>query len=271
MAMENYDLADYQAAAGLLVQALDKAREAKMDKEILVARTHLLLGSVYINGMGDEARAVQEFVRALEIAPGITLEPLVDTAEARAALKKADIVLHPVVTCSNMRGIDHQQVTRADSGVALEIAFKVGAEVRSYKPTAELNYQIDEGTFTALEMTPRGDCEYAVQIPAESVSGESIQYYLSMKKPDGKTIAMRGNPRSPFLINVVQTERSPTVEVVEAKEEVPDELGFGSSKPKPRGAGCAGCAAGAATGNAAGTGLLVLLAGALVVSRRRRC
>jgi hypothetical protein len=267
LAMENYDLADYASARDQLLSAIAKAREGKLEKELLNARSHLMLGAIYIIGGGDQAKALEHFKIALEIAPAMQPEPPLDTEAVKAALARADAELNPVITCQTLRGIDHQQVAQADEGQSVKIVFRAGPELR--KGTAHLSYRTQEARdFVELDMSPQGDCEYTGEIPAEAVSGTTVHYFVSMKKDDGRYIAMRGNHKSPYPINVVEAVELLPDPAKETKDEVPDELGLGG-KPKPRGAGCAGCGV---AGNGPGSRGLALLALACTawLTRRRR-
>lgn len=241
LATENYDLADFAGARDQLLAAIEKAKQGNLEKDVLNARTHLMLGAIYLIGGNDEAKAIEHFKVALEIAPAIEPEPPLDTKAVKAALAKADAELHPVITCETLRGIDHQPVAQADQGLPVFVVFKAGPELR--QGTAHLSYRTqDVADYVELDMKPRGECEYFGKIPAEAVQGTTVHYFVAMKKDDGRYIAMRGNAKSPYPINVEKTAKSPPDPKAETKDEVPNELNLGG--PPKRGAGCAGCSAG---------------------------
>ncbi len=265
LAMENYDLGDYKAARDQLLSALDIAKKGKLEKEMVTAKTHLLLAGIYMLGFRDEAKAIEQYKGALTIAPGIKLEPPFDSEPLKKALAKADYELNPIITCDNLMGIEHKQVTRADEGLPVKVTFKAGPELR--EGTAHLSFRgNEEEEFTELDMKRAGKCGYIGRIPGTAVSGEMLHYFVSMKKKDGRLIAMRGNKKSPFPIMVVKSAKSPTTQNLEteAKDENPDEL-FGN---KHRGGTCAGCATG--LGTTGDLGLLALVVGTIAVFRRRK-
>lgn len=265
LAMENYDLADYASARDQLLSAVAKAREGNIEKELLNARTHLMLGAIYVLGAGDQAKAMEHFKIALTIAPAIQPEPPFDTEAVKAAMARADAELNPVITCETLRGIDHQQVAQVDEGQPVKVVFRAGPELR--KGTAHLSYRTEEARdFVDVDMSAQGDCEYVGEIPADAVSGTTLHYFVSMKKDDGRYIAMRGNQKSPYPINVIDVAEPLPDPTKETRDEVPDELNLG--KPKPRGAGCAGCGV-AGQGGPGGLALLVLVCAACLGRRRR--
>lgn len=267
LAVENYDLADYASARDELLAAIEKAKQGGLDKDLVNAKTHVMLGAIYLIGMRNEPKAMEHFKVALQIAPVIQAEPPLDTEAVKSALARADAEVHPVITCKNMRGIDHQQVAQADSGLPVKVMFKAGPELR--KGTAHLSYRTESATdFVEVDMAPQGECEYAGEIPADAVTGQVIHYFVAMKKDDGRYIAMRGNHKSPYPINVITTAKSPLEPEKTAREEVPDELLLG--QPKRRGAGCAGCAAGLGAQGGPGTLGLVLVAWIALGRRGRR-
>jgi hypothetical protein len=195
-------------------------------------------------------------------------EPPLDTDAVKAALARADAELNPVITCETLRGIDHQQVSQADEGKPVQIVFRAGPELR--KGTAHLSYRPQEARdFVEVNMSAQGDCEYAGEIPGDAVSGTTVHYFVSMKKDDGRYIAMRGNQKTPYPISVIEAVELLPDPAKETRDEVPDELSLG--KPKPRGAGCGGCSASAPDQGDRGLALLALACAAwFTLARRRR-
>ncbi|MEM9494251.1 MAG: tetratricopeptide repeat protein, partial [Myxococcota bacterium] len=196
LANENLDLGDYEGARDQLVAAVQKSETAGLDKELDTAKLHLLLGSVYANGLGDGANAAEQFKRALRIAPGLKLDPAQDTPAARAAYAKAERALSPAGECDTLRGIQHAPVSRAESGVDTEITARAERLLLA-DTTAFVNFQLDSGSFSRLPMERQGPCGFAATIPGAQILGESLQYYISIQHKDGKVWAMRGNPKSP--------------------------------------------------------------------------
>lgn len=262
LAREHCDIADYAGARAQLRAALEEAEAVNLEPHPLTARTHVMLGATYILGAGDRAKAIEHFKIALEMDPDVDVPAPLDTEQVKAALARADAELHPRVSCESLRGIDHNQVTRAHAGRAVEVVFKAGPELRS--GTAHLSFRPQEAPdFVEVPMSPRGECEYVGQIPADAVRGEVMHYFVSIRKDDGRYLAMRGTPESPYTIVVLEAASAPPGAASETEAEIPD--GLVSSTP-PRGAGCAGCAAGSE--NTGTWSLVFLLLGALVLGRR---
>lgn len=266
LVLENYDLGDYVGARDQLLAAIAKAEKAELGQELVNVKSHAMLAGVYLLGFRDEAKAIEHFKVVLKIAPGYELEKPFDTDPVKQAMAKADAIINPVITCENLRGIDHKQVLQAREGEPINIAFKGGVKLR--KGTAHVHYRAPRGSrYVELNLQARGKCEYAGEIPAEAVTGEQLYYFVSMKKKDdGRFIAMRGNAKSPYPIQIQRTAaKEPEVEA-KTRAEVPDELDF--SRPKPRGGGCAGCVAGTRDSDV-GSGLLGLAVLAFIGWRRR--
>lgn len=266
LVLENYDLGDYVGARDQLLSAITKAGKADLDDEMVNAKSHAMLAAVYLLGFRDEAKAIEHFKVVLTIAPGFELEKPFNSDAVKQVMAKADAILNPVITCDNLRGIDHKQVLQAKEGEPIAIAFKGGVKLRG--GTAHVHYRAPKGgQYVEQALQLRGQCEYIGQIPADVVAGEQLYYFVSMKKKnDGRFIAMRGNAKSPYPIQILRTAaKEPEVEA-KTRNEVPDELDFGRKTKK--GGGCAGCASGPTQGDC---GALLLLAGlGLLAVRRRR-
>lgn len=266
LVLENLDLADYAGARAQLEKAVAEAEAAGLAEEMVNAKSHAMLGGVYVIGFRDQAKAIEHFKKTLAIAPAYQLEPPLDTDAIKAALAKADAELNPVITCETLRGIDHKQVTQAKEGEPVTVTFKAGLELKS--GTAHIHYRAQNASqFKEAAMTPQGQCDYQGQIPGDEVTGELMYYFVSMRKDDGRFIAMRGNQKSPYPIQVQRA--APKVQELEAetRRENPDELLLGRRDKK--GGGCAGCAATGHPGQDSAWLVLAVL-GALTLGRRRR-
>lgn len=264
LVLENYDLGDYEGAKKQLLNAIVKAEQVGIDGDLVNAKSHAMLAGVYLLGFRDEPKAIEHFKVVLGIAPGYELQPPFHTEPVKRAMAKADAILNPVITCESLRGIDHKQISRADEGSPIAISFKAGPKLRN--GSAQVFYRTKTGReYAEVELRSRGQCEYAGEIPGTAVTGELMYYFVSMrKKDDGRFIAMRGNHKSPYPITVAKKVVKAKVLERQTKNEVPDELNFGTNN-KPKGGGCAGCAG----TSPSGFGATLLLFGGLALVRRR--
>ncbi|MEA2701070.1 MAG: hypothetical protein QOI66_5341 [Myxococcales bacterium] len=73
-ALDDYDLLEFDSAKRTLLEALVLGKKSGLDTHPVLARTYVHLGAVYITGYKDKQKALQSFVRALEIDPGITIQ-----------------------------------------------------------------------------------------------------------------------------------------------------------------------------------------------------
>ncbi|HXI57566.1 MAG TPA: tetratricopeptide repeat protein [Polyangia bacterium] len=73
-ALDDYDILEFDSAKRTLLEALILGKKSGLDTHPVLARTYVHLGAVYITGYKDRQKALQSFVRALEIDPGITIQ-----------------------------------------------------------------------------------------------------------------------------------------------------------------------------------------------------
>ena len=268
LVLENYDLGDYVGARDQLLAAIAKAEKAELAGELVNAKSHAMLAGIYLLGFRDKDQAIEHFKVVLQIAPGYELEAPFNTEPVKRAMAAADAILNPVITCENLLGIEHKQILQAKENQPIRVAFKGGVKLRG--GTAHVHYRTPKGAeYKEMDLAPQGKCEYVGEIPADAVTGEQLYYFVSMKKKDdGRFIAMRGNAKSPYPIQILRTVAKVAEVEAKTRNEVPDELDL--RRKSRRGGSCAGCAAGTGDGGA-GSGLLAFALAGLLLARRRRC
>jgi hypothetical protein len=88
-ALDDYDTLEWDAAKKTLLDALMAGKKAGLDNHPVMARTYVHLGAVYITGFRNREKAIQSFIRALEIDPGIQLSKGIATSEVNDAFAEA--------------------------------------------------------------------------------------------------------------------------------------------------------------------------------------
>ncbi len=88
-AMESYDILEFEAAKKSLLDALAAAKKGGLDSHPVTARTHIHLGVVYINGFKDRFKGFQQFIKAIQVQPTITLDKNLATAELKEVFESA--------------------------------------------------------------------------------------------------------------------------------------------------------------------------------------
>ena len=88
-ALDDYDTLEWETAKKTLLDALMAGKKAGLDNHPVMARTYVHLGAVYITGFRNREKAIQSFIRALEIDPGIQLSKGIATSEVNDAFDEA--------------------------------------------------------------------------------------------------------------------------------------------------------------------------------------
>ena len=88
-ALDDYDTLEWETAKKTLLDALMAGKKAGLDNHPVMARTYVHLGAVYITGFRNREKAIQSFIRALEIDPGIQLSKGIATSEVNDAFAEA--------------------------------------------------------------------------------------------------------------------------------------------------------------------------------------
>jgi hypothetical protein len=88
-ALEDYDTLEWDSAKRTLLDALMAGKRAGLDNHPVMARTYVHLGAVYITGFKNREKAIQSFVRALEIDASIALSKGISTSDVQNAFAEA--------------------------------------------------------------------------------------------------------------------------------------------------------------------------------------
>lgn len=88
-ALDDYDALEFESAKKTLTDAVALLRANGLDDQPIAAKTYANLGIVYINGLKDRARGVQQLANALRIKPDYKIDPAVATPELDEAFAAA--------------------------------------------------------------------------------------------------------------------------------------------------------------------------------------
>ena len=88
-ALDDYDTLEWESAKRTLLDALMAGKKAGLANHAIMARTYVHLGAVYVTGFKDRDKAIQSFIRALEIDPSIQLSRGIATQEVNGAFAEA--------------------------------------------------------------------------------------------------------------------------------------------------------------------------------------
>lgn len=224
-AMEHYAQLDVDGAKQSLETALARSIAAGAPAA-LIARTHLNLGIVYLGGMGDRARSLDELRQALRADPTITLDPLTSTPEiagmfmlARGSLAATPPAAPqgasqgtaapapapaPAPGPSLLRHTAaRQQLGQTPVPVYVEVApfLRVGAVELQYRGRGMQR-------FSKVRMRRLGN-GYAGYIPCMAVFQPRVDYVIQVLDADGRPVTSAGTQQQPIAVPVVTTRTAP--------------------------------------------------------------
>jgi hypothetical protein len=175
---------EFEKARELLKRALDLCHVAGLDGHPLAARTHIHMGVVIIEGFKIRPLGIQQFKRALEIAPDIAVTPQLSTPEIDDAFAEA----------RGDGGAAQPDATTADVEAAV-----AGDAAPSPSPRAPAPPAADERPRPAREvaappppLTPSPSPSAAPPAPAASPAG-GILYHTVSDARQGRAIRITVN------------------------------------------------------------------------------
>jgi tetratricopeptide (TPR) repeat protein len=214
-ALEDVDNLEWDDAKKKLLDALIIGKKAGLDNHPLMARTYVHLGFVYVAGFKNREKALQCFVRALEIQPDIKVTPTLAAAEVNdtfaEAARQARSVQRFAVPPSlpepdlparvNALECYYAETTRVDQAVPVRCAVASSLDVTK---VFVFYREPDKQRFTEAEMkrTPKG--WFAGRVPERVIYGTSLQLYFEGRLTTGKPIVRNGEADSPNVILIVK-------------------------------------------------------------------
>ncbi len=231
-AMEDYDSLEFDSARRTLTDCVAKLRATGQDQTPLAAKTYTHLGIVYVAGLHDKSRGQKQFEKALAIDPTLRLDPTLATPELqeswdavvaslprkkRQAAEQAAKQEAPVPTATASKNppeppssntepgsdaLRHTPVDDVPPGQRIAIYAHPNVPIARatlfYRAPGQERY-----SEVAMGRSRKIAGDIVGYIPADAVSGRSLQYYLETYGPAGGVIGKQGSPESPFVVSVV--------------------------------------------------------------------
>ncbi|MBA2539501.1 MAG: hypothetical protein H0V17_07700, partial [Deltaproteobacteria bacterium] len=215
VAMESYDLMDYDAAKKSLEKAIATATKAKLDKDPVSAKLHLYLGITTFAG-GDADGAKKAFIVAVKIDSKIQIEAAYKSPELTKLLEAArseaggSVGVGPGpgepsdgVDCASVKGLQFKEPDGGKGGTAQPIEVYLAADVSPAK--VSVMYRSEGATdFVEGKLAKSGSCKYTGSIPGTALKGAILHYYVAAFDANNRPItgAAAGNARTPNLLEI---------------------------------------------------------------------
>ena len=229
-ALAAYRSGQYQEARGFLLDAEMLAETNGLVNHELAARTYLHLGLVHLNGLKQRDKALQYFAQAMQIRPNIRLTRSLTRPNVRVAMaeaKRRQKQLLAVAPAAPRNGGKNKEAPAApdDAEEAADVEEKADdlldcpmpreappgqeLEVRC-RPNAGLRAErsflffrsAGQKEYTALRMVRDGKDGYTATIPAGSVSGRALDYYVEAESSTGQVIGTLGAEAEPRALTL---------------------------------------------------------------------
>jgi hypothetical protein len=239
-AMDDYDSLEFESARRTLQDAVQMLRANGLDDTPTAAKTYANLGIVYINGFKDRNRGQQQFVNALKINPGYKLDPAVATPELDEAFQAAQKQVArmgggkakppvaekppekppeptpptptpptPPSGGEEVHGLVHTPVDESRPNSPIPVRAKLGSDVGATRVFLFFRGSGQED-FLSVPMKNTGGAEWVGVIPAEAVTGKSLQYYLEARDARGRAVVNAGSGPNPFVVVISETAAPPS-------------------------------------------------------------
>ncbi|HVZ86109.1 MAG TPA: tetratricopeptide repeat protein [Polyangia bacterium] len=248
-AVDEYENLNFDQARKILTDALDACARGGLDNHQVAARTHVHMGVVLFAGFKQKDEAIEEFKKALQIQPDITLDKLLATPEIQEVFDQAGSGAKGGETAPPAAdAITHEPITRSTQGKPIPINMTLDSSVKAKRVV--LSFRAD-GTddFGEREMNEDSPGNWMGEIPASATQGGKLDYFIAVHGDDDQVLASKGSSASPLPVTLVgpggtrlvkKAPPPPPPEEKEEKKEGPTwfaALGIGSGFGWTTGAG----------------------------------
>lgn len=207
--MEHYGNLDLDAAVKVLQTGIAIAKKANYTGPLL-ARTYLRLGLMLV--VKDEPDKARESFRAgLKIKPDIEVDNKIMTPKAQRFIKETRKQLKtetpkdtpkPVAAIKLTDAqVHHDPPKPTEPGQSLDLIVKLDDKRPVFKTILYYRHKSISGYNRVIgEVLKAG--VYSNRIPSMAVKPGTILYFIEVRDMNGKLMAMRGDPQSPYRIKV---------------------------------------------------------------------
>ena len=203
-AVDEFENLNFDQARKILKDALDACSRSGLDNSQIAARTHVHLGVVLFAGFKQKDDALDEFKKALEIAPDVKLDKLLATPEIQEVFDQAVAAQKGEKTggetaAASADAITHEPVTRATQGKPIPINVTLDSSVKAKKVT--LSFSADgSDDFGEREMKEASPGNWMGEIPASATEGAKVSYYIEVDGDDDQVVAKKGSAAEPLVV-----------------------------------------------------------------------
>jgi hypothetical protein len=213
LAMENFDLLEFETAKRQLGEAAALAKKHKLDDEPVLARVYLNLGIVEFAGLKNKEAALLAFAAAVAIDPKVeigvayrteAMQQLLATARKGAPGGLRERPPEPAggerEECGDIDGVEHALVEQSRSQRSQLITARVSDAAGADKVSLFYRRAGSE-KYSELPMQRGPNCTYEAAIPPSVMQGEAVHYYVAAVKR-GQVVASKGSRISPNIISL---------------------------------------------------------------------
>lgn len=210
-AEEDYDMLYFEEAVETIQEGLSFAESQGIRNED-VATLYILLGLIR-HADGDDSLALDAFVQAIEISPGIEIDPFYRTPATEELMEQAAERAEPPTDDPSpdiddpppedeVDPLSHTPIRRADAHESLTVVAEIPADLPVFR--VHLHHRrFGEEEFTEEEMQPTDATGFAFTLDASQVRSSQLEYFLTAIDRSGEVVAESGRRTNPHRLSVI--------------------------------------------------------------------
>jgi hypothetical protein len=214
-ARQFFDAMEFTLAEKSLKKALEIGEEAGLGPHVVMAGTHGNLGVLYATGIKDEAQALFQFKKALELRPDYVPNKDLNSPEVDELFKRARSEMEPEAAPPVTETAEPPAPSVGQLRCPVANVAKAGSAPKlrcvadgplSAKEVIVYFRAGEDAEFRSRKMAPEstldGSPGWAAQLPKDATSGEQLFLYFQARNKKGEVISSVGSAENPTTIGI---------------------------------------------------------------------
>jgi hypothetical protein len=222
-ARQFFDAMEFTLAEKSLRKAIEIGEAASLGSHVVMAGTYGNLAILYTTGIKDEAQALLNFKKALELRPEYVPSQEMNSPEVKELFERARSELQPAETTpapettepSGSSGGQLRCPAPESAGAGSSLKLRCVAEGELAAAEVLVYFHAGDSTpFRSRKMSSESSLDgsarsWATQLPADATSEEKLYLYFQARNKQGEVASSVGSAEDPTVVGIVAKDERP--------------------------------------------------------------
>jgi len=218
-ARQFFDAMEFTLAEKSLQKAIEIGEAAGLGPHVVMAGSYGNLGVLYASGLKDEAQALINFKKALELRPDYVPSKEMNSPEVKDLFDRARSEMEAAAPAPTPEATEASPSSEGQLRCPAPDVAKAGSSLKlrcaaeGALPAAEVVVYFHAGDSTpfrsrkmSADATLDGSPGWATQLPAEATSGDKLYLYFQARTKKGEILSAVGSAEDPSVVGIRASE-----------------------------------------------------------------